>query len=364
MSQPDPTAELQRALSERILVLDGAMGTTIRGYGLNEEEARGERYAANEKDLLNNGDILSITRPDVIGDIHKRFYEAGSDICETNTFSATGIAQSEFFVEDPREKGGRKDPEFFQKILDDSFLNDLAWEMNVESSRLCRKWADDIGTDTGRKRYVAGAIGPLTVSLTNSPDASDSGFRVVTFDQVLAAYKHQVRGLIAGGCDIMMVETIFDSLNAKAAVVALLEVYEEDGIHLPVIISAAVGLGGETMISAQKVEALWNAFAHIKPLAIGLNCSLGPDLMRPHLEELSACAATAISCYPNAGLPNPLAPTGFDLEPHHMGDYMGEFAQAGLLNLAGGCCGNAPEHVAAIAKAVAKFAPRQIPVIG
>lgn len=364
MPQADSTAELQRALTERIFVLDGAMGTTIRSYGLGESDARGARFAGNEKDLLNNGDILSLTRPEVIGDIHKRFYEAGSDICETNTFSATGIAQSEFFVEDPREKGGRKDPEFFQKILEDSFLNDLAWEMNVESSRLCRKWADDIGTDSGRKRYVAGAIGPLTVSLTNSPDANDSGFRVVTFDQVLAAYKHQVRALIEGGCDIMMVETIFDSLNAKAAVVALEEVFAERGSRLPVIVSAAVGLGGETMISAQKVEALWNAFAHAKPLAIGLNCSLGPDLMRPHLEELSACAATCISCYPNAGLPNPLAPTGFDLEPKHMHDYMADFAKAGLLNLAGGCCGNTPEHVAAIARAVAGYAPREVPVIG
>ena len=363
MPQSDPTPELQQSLAERILVLDGAMGTTIRTYGLGESDARGERFAGNEKDLLNNGDILSITRPEVIGDIHKRFYDAGSDICETNTFSATGIAQSEFFVEDPREKGGRKDPEFFQKILENAFLNDLAWEMNVESSRLCRKWADNIGSDTGRKRYVAGAIGPLTVSLTNSPDANDSSFRVVTFDQVLAAYKHQVRALIEGGCDILMIETIFDSLNAKAAAVAVREVFDEDGGNLPVIISAAVGLGGETMISAQKTEALWNAFAHIKPLAIGLNCSLGPDLMRPHLEELSNCAATAVSCYPNAGLPNPLAPTGFDLEPHHMEEFMAEFAKAGLLNLAGGCCGNTPEHVAAIARGVANHAPRVIPMV-
>jgi 5-methyltetrahydrofolate--homocysteine methyltransferase len=363
MPQADPTDEIQRALAERIFVLDGAMGTTIRTYGLNETDARASRFADNEKDLLNNGDILSITRPEIIGDIHKRFYEAGSDICETNTFSATGIAQSEFFVDDPRETGGRKDPEFFQKILDSAFLNDLAWEMNVESSRLCRKWADDIGTDTGRRRYVAGAIGPLTVSLTNSPDANDPGFRVVTFDQVLAAYKHQIRGLIEGGCDILMVETIFDSLNAKAAVVGIQEVFAEDNRRLPVIISAAVGLGGETMISAQKVEALWNAFAHVKPLAIGLNCSLGPDLMRPHLEELSECAATCVSCYPNAGLPNPLAPTGFDLEPQHMYDFMADFAKAGLLNLAGGCCGNTPEHIAAIAKAVANFAPREVPVV-
>lgn len=364
MPQPDPTQELQNALAQRILVLDGAMGTTIRSYGLEEADARGERFAKVEKDLLNNGDILSLTRPDVIGDIHRRFYQAGSDICETNTFSATSIAQSEFFVEDPRERGGRKDPEFFQKIIEDPFLNDLAWEMNERSARLCREWADRIAQDTGRVRYVAGAIGPLTVSLTNAPDPEDHAFRVVTFDQVLVAYKHQVRGLIAGGSDILMIETIFDSLNAKAAAVAVAEVFEEDQVRLPLIISAAVGLGGETMISAQKVEALWNAFAHTKPLAIGLNCSLGPDLMRPHLEELSACATTHLSCYPNAGLPNPLAPTGFDLEPHHMQAYMSDIADAGLLNLAGGCCGNTPEHIAAIAQGVAGKAPRVVPSVG
>jgi len=363
MPQYDSTIEIQQALTERIFVLDGAMGTTIRTYGLQEVDARGQRFMHTDKDLLNNGEILSLTCPAVIGDIHKRFYEAGADICETNTFSATSIAQSEFFVADPREHGGRKDPEFYQRIIDNQFLNDLAWEMNIESSRLCRKWADDLGTDTGRKRYVGGAIGPLTVSLTNSPDANDHGFRVVTFDQVLEAYKHQIRGLIAGGCDILMIETIFDSLNAKAAAVAVQEVFEESRLRLPLILSAAVGRGGETIISAQKVEAFWNAFAHTKPLAVGLNCSLGPDLIRPHLEELAACATTNVSCYPNAGLPNPLAPTGFDLEPRHMAEFMGEFAAAGLLNLAGGCCGNTPEHIAAIARSVACHQPRILPTL-
>lgn len=361
MAQADLTVELEKSLEERILILDGAMGTTIRSYGLDETAARGERFKDAPKDLLNNGDILSITKPEIIADIHKSFYEAGSDICETNTFSATGIAQSEFFVEDPREKGERKDPEFFQKILEDDFLNELAWEMNVEGSKLARKVADDIATDTGIRRYVAGAIGPLTVSLSNSPDAEDAAFRVVTFDQVLEAYRMQVRGLIAGGCDILMIETIFDSLNAKAAAVAVQEIFDEDNVRLPVIVSAAVGRGGETMISAQKVEAFWNAFAHVNPLAIGLNCSLGPDLMRPFLEELSGVAATHVSIYPNAGLPNPLAPTGFDLEPEHMRDYMKEFGESGLINIAGGCCGNTPEHVRAIADGLRGIAPRLVP---
>jgi 5-methyltetrahydrofolate--homocysteine methyltransferase len=359
----DLTNELNTELSKRIFVLDGAMGTTIRSYGLTESDARGERFAKNEKDLLNNGDILSVTQSEVIGDIHKRFLEAGSDIIETNTFSGTTLAQSEFFVEDPREKGiGRKDPEFFDReVCDNQFLKDLAWEINYESAKLARECCDNIGSDTGRKRYVAGAIGPMTVSLTNSPDAEDPGFRVVTFDQVLKAYKHQIRALAAGGTDIMMVETIFDSLNAKAALVALREVYEEDSIELPIIVSAAVGRGGETMISAQKVEAMWNAVAHVNPLAVGLNCSLGPDLIEPHLAELSKVAETHVSVYPNAGLPNPLAPTGFDLEPKDMEDYLEGFAKNGLVNLIGGCCGNTPEHVAAIARVAQRCPPRKVP---
>ncbi len=364
MPQLDRTEELKAALAERILVLDGAMGTTIRTYGLTEADARGERFKDSAKDLLNNGDILSLTRPDVIADIHRRFYEAGSDICETNTFSATSIAQSEFFMEDPRETGGRKDPEFFQQVIENPFLVDLAREMNLESSRICREVADRISEETGRPRYVAGAIGPLTVSLTNSPDAEDPAFRVVTFDQVLTAYKQQVEALIDGGCDILMIETVFDSLNAKAAAVAVQEVFDQREMRLPLILSAAVGRGGETMISAQKVEAFWNAFAHLKPLAVGLNCSLGPDLMRPFLEELSECATAHVSCYPNAGLPNPLAPTGFDLEPRHMEEFMEGFAREGLLNLAGGCCGNTPEHIAAIANGVARHKPRVLPVGG
>ena len=361
--QPNATAELQKTLSQRIMILDGAMGTTIRGYELEESDARGSRFADNEKDLLNNGDILSLTKPDVIADIHKRFYEAGSDIVETNTFSATTISQSEFFVEDPREKGtGRKDPEFFQeKVLENAFLKQLTADLNIEGAQLARKEADRIANETGIKRYVAGAIGPMTVSLSNSPDADDSGFRVVTFDQVKQSYREQIEALIDGGVDILMVETIFDSLNAKAALVACQEAFDAHAQSLPIIVSAAVGRGGETMISAQKGEALWNAIAHVNPLAVGLNCSLGPDLMKPFLEDLSSCATSShISCYPNAGLPNPLAPTGFDLEPSHMHDYMKEFAESNLLNLAGGCCGNTPEHIAAIAQSVKEIEPRQI----
>ncbi len=357
---------LEKILASRIAIIDGAMGTTIRSYGMKEADIRGERFKDAKKDLLNNGDIFTLTQPKMIGDIHRRFLEAGADIIETNTFSATSIAQSEFFVDDPREHGGRKNPAFYQKIIDDTFLNDLAWEINEQSARQCREWADRVANETGRERFVAGAIGPLTVSLSNSPDADDPGFRVVTFDQVKAAYAQQVRALIAGGADLLLVETIFDSLNAKAALVAIREVFNEDGLaakrkELPVMISAAVGRGGETMISAQTVEAFWNAVEHAKPLSVGLNCSLGPDLMYPFLEELSEKADAAISCYPNAGMPNPLSPTGFDLEPADMARYLGNFARAGLINIAGGCCGNTPDHIAAIAAALEELPPRKLP---
>jgi 5-methyltetrahydrofolate--homocysteine methyltransferase len=350
---------LEKILESRIAIIDGAMGTTIRTYGMAEADIRGERFKYSTKDLLNNGDLFSLTQPDMICDIHRRFLEAGADIIETNTFGATSITQSEFFVDDPREHGGRKDPAFYQKIIENESLNSLAWEINEQSARQCRTWADRVGNETGRQRFVAGAIGPLTVSLSNSPDADDAGFRVVTFDQVKTAYAQQVRALIAGGSDLLLVETIFDSLNAKAALVAIREVFDEDGKELPVMISAAVGRGGETLISAQTTEAFWNAVKHVRPLSVGLNCSLGPDLMYPFLQELSDKADVAISCYPNAGLPNPLSETGFDLGPSDMARYLGDFARGGLINIAGGCCGNTPDHIAAIAKALEGKAPRR-----
>ena len=349
-TQSERVEQLRALLRQRIVIIDGAMGTTIRGYGLTEADARGERFRDAKKDLKNNGDILSLTRPDVIGDIHRRFLEAGADIIETNTFSATSIGQSEFFVDDPREHGGRKDPAFYQKIVEDTFLNDLAWEINETSARQCREWADRVAAATGRPRFVAGAIGPLTVSLSISPDANDAGFRVVTFDQVKAAYAHQARALIRGGSDVLLVETIFDALNAKAALVAVQEVFAQDGVRLPILVSAAVGRGGETMISAQTVEALWNAVAHVQPLAVGLNCSLGPDLMRPFLEDLSSRSDAYISCYPNAGLPNPLAPTGFDLEPHHMGN--------SSRNSPGPACSTSPAAAAATPPSTSRPSPR------
>ena len=356
--------DLQKLIMQRIAILDGGMGTTIRSYGLDEIAARGERFAEVKKDILNNGDILSLTQAEVIGDIHRKFFKAGSDIALTNTFSATSIAQSEFFVDDPRELGeGRKGQDFFQKVIDDDSLNDLAWEINLKSAQICKLWADRVGEEIGQRKYVAGSIGPLTVSLSQSTDADDASYRNINFDQVMAAYSHQVRALIEGGCDLLVIETVFDALNAKAASVAINRVFEEKKVNLPIIISAAVGMGGETMISAMKIEAFINSFRHMNPFAIGLNCSLGPDLMRPFLAELSSKADTFISVYPNAGLPNPLAPTGFDLMPNDMAEYAGEFAGSGLINIVGGCCGNTPEHIAAIAEEVKKYEPRELPKI-
>ncbi len=357
------THPLEKILGDRIAILDGAMGTTIRAYGMKEADMRGQRFKDAKKDLLNNGDLFTLTQPEMIGDIHRRFLEAGADIIETNTFGATSITQSEFFVDDPREHGGRKDPAFYQTVIDDPFLSGLASEINESSARQCRAWADRVANETGRPRFVAGALGPLTVSLSNSPDADDPGFRVVSFDQVKASYAQQARALMTGGpkigVDLLLVETIFDSLNAKAALVAIQEVFEEEGTTLPIMISAAVGRGGETMISAQTVEAFWTAVRHVKPFSVGLNCSLGPDLMYPFLAELAEKADVPISCYPNAGLPNPLAETGFDLGPQDMARFQSEFARAGLINIAGGCCGNTPEHIAAIAKALEGLPPRK-----
>src|SRR6202789_3609693 len=226
---------LEKILESRIAIIDGAMGTTIRTYGMTEADIRAQRFASATKDLLNNGDLFSLTQPKMIGDIHRRFLEAGADILETNTFGATSITQSEFFVDDPREHGGRKDPEFYQKIIEDASLNDLAWDINHTSAQQCREWGDRVANNDGRPRFVAGAIGPLTVSLSNSPDADDAGFRVVTFDQVKSSYLQQIRALIAGGCDVLLVETIFDSLNAKAALVAIEEIFAKDGKRLPII---------------------------------------------------------------------------------------------------------------------------------
>ncbi len=359
---------LERILERRIAILDGAMGTTIRTYGMTEADIRGERFKDAKKDLLNNGDLFSLTQPGMIGDIHRRFLEAGADIIETNTFGATSIAQSEFFVDDPREHGVRKDPEFYQKIVEDEFLNGLAWEINEQSARIVPRAGRPGEQRDGAAAVRGGGDWPadrVSVELARCRRSGVQGGHLRPGEGGLcAAGARPDRRGPGAGVDLLLVETIFDSLNAKAALVAIREVFDEEGLsasgrELPVMISAAVGRGGETMISAQTIEAFWNAMEHAKPLSVGLNCSLGPDLMYPFLAELAEKADVAISCYPNAGLPNPLSETGFDLGPADMARSLSEFARAGLINIAGGCCGNTPEHIAAIARALEGLPPRK-----
>jgi 5-methyltetrahydrofolate--homocysteine methyltransferase len=323
-------------LAQRIAILDGAMGTMIQRFKLVEADYRGERFKDHAKDLKNNGDLLVLTRPDVIRDIHEGYLAAGSDIIETNTFGANSIAQ------------------------DDYALGHLAREMNVAAARLARQAADKFSTPD-KPRFVAGALGPTPRTASISPDVNDPGARNVDFEQLRAAYYEQVEGLVEGGSDLLLVETIFDTLNAKAALFAVEEYFANSGERLPLIISGTVTDASGRILSGQTVTAFWHSVRHARPLAIGLNCALGAALMRPYIQELHKVAAdTFISCYPNAGLPNPMSDTGFDETPEDTSRLLREFAAEGLVNIIGGCCGTTPEHIAAIGEAVRPLAARSI----
>lgn len=327
-------ADLPGLLAERIVILDGAMGTMIQRHKLDEAAYRGERFKDHPKDLRGNGDLLQLTRPDVIAEIHDRYLAAGADIIETNTFGATSIAQEDYG------------------------LAEFAREMNVVGARLARAACERAAT-ADKPRFVAGALGPTPRTASISPDVNDPAARNVDFDQLRAAYFEQASGLLEGGCDLFLVETVFDTLNAKAAIFALDELMEEAGERLPVIVSGTVTDASGRILSGQTVGAFWNSVRHAKPLAVGLNCALGAALMRPYIEELSRAASdTFISCYPNAGLPNPMSETGFDETPEITSGLLEEFAQAGFLNIAGGCCGTTPEHIAQIAQRVGRYRPR------
>ena len=328
---------LEVLLQKRIVIIDGAMGTTLQQSNLMEADFRGERFKDHHKDLKGNGDILSITKPEVIASIHRRFFEAGADIIETNTFSGQVISQSDYDLE---------------ALVD---------EINIESARLaCRVRDEFVAKNPGRECFVAGAMGPTTRSASISRDANDPGARGVTYVQLVAAYKQQALGLIKGGVDTLLVETIFDTLNAKAAIFAIEEAFEEIGRRLPIQISVTIFDSGRTL-NAQTLKAFWLSVAHAKPLSVGINCALGPEQMRPFVEELSGVATCYFSCYPNAGLPDPLSPTGFPKLPEDMGPLMRDFAVNGWLNIAGGCCGNTPEHIKCIAEAVRGVPPRPLP---
>jgi 5-methyltetrahydrofolate--homocysteine methyltransferase len=327
-------AQLPALLQQRIMVIDGAMGTMLQTRKLGEADFRGERFADHPTDLRGNGDVLNLTRPDVVRDIHLEYLHAGADIVETNTFGASRVAQEDYG------------------------LGALAREMNVAAARIAREAVDAVSTPE-QPRFVAGAQGPTPRTASISPDVNDPGARNTDFDSLREAYHEQAAGLLEGGVDLFLVETIFDTLNAKAAIFALDELMAATGERLPVIVSGTVTDASGRILSGQTVQAFWHSVRHARPLAVGLNCALGAALMRPYIEELSKVAAdTWISCYPNAGLPNPMSETGFDETPEVTSGLLEEFARAGFLNIAGGCCGTTPEHIRAIAQRVAAYRPR------
>ena len=335
--QPDQTVLLSRLLRQRILVLDGAMGTMIQQCHLGEVDFRGG-FHDHGHDLKGNNDLLVLTQPEVIRAIHNRYLEAGADIVETNTFSATGIAQADYGMQ--RE----------------------VHAINREAARIARECCDAWTARTpDQPRFVAGAMGPTNRTASISPDVNDPGARNVTYDELVATYTEAVEGLTEGGADIILVETIFDTLNAKAALFAVESFFDRVGQRLPVIISGTITDASGRTLSGQTPEAFWNAIRHVRPLAVGLNCALGAALMRPYIEELSRVADTFVSCYPNAGLPNPMAETGYDETPAQTSRLLHDFARSGFVNIVGGCCGTTPEHIQAIVQAVRTLPPRMLP---
>lgn len=332
-SIPPLRPPLENLLADRILVLDGAMGTMIQRRGLTEADFRGDRFPAHPRPLLGNNDLLSLTRPDLIGEIHRAYLEAGADIVETNTFSATRLPMSDYGVED------------------------AVGRINRAAARIAREAADEYTARTpGQPRYVAGILGPMNRTASISSDVDDPGTRQVTFEELRAAYREQARALIEGGVDILMVETVFDTLNAKAALFAIMEEFDVSGVRLPIMISGTITDQSGRTLTGQTPEAFYNSLRHADPLSFGLNCALGPDALRPYLQELSAVCEHPVSCHPNAGLPNAFG--GYDLTPGEMAATLGDFARSGLLNFAGGCCGTTPDHIAAIAEAVKGVPPR------
>ena len=338
--------ELNEILSNRLMIMDGATGTMIQQHNLTEDDYRGGKdgkfidFSApkGERELFlkGNNELLSQTQPQVIKEIHEDYLDAGADIIETNTFGANSIAQADYY------------------------MPHLIHEMNLESARLAKEAAKKFSTPE-KPRFVAGAIGPTPKTASISPDVNDPGARNVDFDQLVASYKEQTKSLIEGGVDIILVETVFDTLNCKAALFAIDQVFEENSKKLPLMISGTVTDASGRILSGQTVSAFWNSIRHAKPLTIGLNCALGAALMRPYAEELSRIADTNICIYPNAGLPNPMSDTGFDEKPHDTSELLKEFADSGFVNIAGGCCGTTPDHIKAIANQLENVQPRKLP---
>ncbi|MFN4163821.1 MAG: homocysteine S-methyltransferase family protein [Ferrovibrio sp.] len=331
-------AALKKAASERILVLDGAMGTMLQRRKLTEADYRGDRFKGANSDLKGNHDILNITRPDVILAVHKEYLDAGADLIETNTFSGTWISQADYHLE--------------------SAVRDI----NEQGAKLARQAADEYtAKDPSKPRFVAGAIGPTNRTASLSPDVNRPDFRNITFDELKDAYKEQARGLVEGGADLLLIETIFDTLNAKAAVFGVYELFDELGEEWPIMISGTItDLSGRTL-SGQTTEAFWNSLRHARPFSVGLNCAFGAQQMRPYVAELSRVADVPVSAYPNAGLPNQFGE--YDEPPHATATHLREWAEAGLVNIVGGCCGTTPDHIRAIAESVKGVKPRRVPTI-
>ena len=336
MTRDERTAALKREAKERILILDGAMGTMIQRYKLDEAGYRGERFKDFARDLKGNNDLLVLTQPKIISEIHNAYLEAGADIVETNTFNAQAISQSDYG------------------------LGEIAYEMNVAAARLAREAADAWTRKTPDKpRFVAGAMGPTNRTASISPDVNNPGFRNVSYDALVEAYATQARGLIDGGVDIILIETVFDTLNAKAAGFAVEQVFDELGVELPIMVSGTItDLSGRNL-SGQTPEAFWYSMQHLKPFSFGLNCAFGAEQLRPSVDEIAHVADTLVSVYPNAGLPNEMG--AYDESPEHMSGLLEEWAKTGLINIVGGCCGTTPDHIRAIAGAVSKYKPRQVP---
>ena len=338
MTREERIAALKREAKERILILDGAMGTMIQRYRLDEAGYRGARFKDHKRDLKGNNDLLVLSQPQIISEIHNAYLEAGADIIETNTFNAQAISQSDYGLED------------------------IVYEMNVAAAKLAREAADAWTRKTPDKpRFVAGAIGPTNRTASISPDVNNPGFRNVNFDTLVEAYTTQTRGLIEGGADTILIETVFDTLNAKAAGFAVEQVFDELGVRLPIMISGTItDLSGRNL-SGQTPEAFWYSMQHLEPFSIGLNCSFGAEQLRPSVDEIAHVAGTYVSVYPNAGLPNEMGE--YDETPKHMAGLLEEWARDGLINIVGGCCGTTPEHIRAIAEAVAKYPPRPVPEV-
>ncbi len=326
--------DISKELEKRILVIDGAMGTMLQRYKLSEADYRGERFKDWHTDVKGNNDLLSITQPQIVTAIHKQYLDAGADIIETNTFSSTSIAQADYDMQS------------------------LAYELNVAAGKCAREAIKQ----SGKNAWVAGAIGPLNKTLSLSPDVNNPGFRAVDFDEVAAAYYEQVRGLVDGGADILLIETIFDTLNAKAAIYAIKKYFRDHNKpSLPIMISGTITDASGRTLSGQTLEAFYTSVAHAKPLSIGLNCALGAKEMRPHIEELSQIASCYVSAYPNAGLPNAMGE--YDEAPEDTAHYLEDWAKEGFVNIVGGCCGTTPDHIRHIAESVKNLQPRPLPVV-